>query len=447
MLYYELVEHPEDPKAWYKPIDHVEMRNWVALGEFLSKCPATMETSYGFDLVVLHSICDRLQLRRNTVYDLLVRFANPDAMIYSQIATIKHAGEKAQQTELEILGAYQSKLKEYSRLAIRLMPTEGSAFEDWDTMILKRVRGFLDMVICPRITASRSGVPLVATAASVRVLEETRDAIKLKFLYELMQQKREVPLSRYGMFLDASAIGLLSPDAIGVVESDMDQARSLQDPLLHLTAENQALRAQVASLLQEKDDMKNSYHTLERRFMKLNRDQRLTHTQQSKRRSYSSTELSCSSSNGKHFLLHSGSTRSRSWSLDTGGQLATDLDEKLHSPKHKRQHPEVLSWKYEDVFVALDSPTSPRIRLSDSANGELLKPTASQLPLPSCIHTFTSGPGRRSGMIFNADQMALLEAVRTSTPSPPDESDDLAMSVTPTLIRRQHSNLTECSSK
>jgi hypothetical protein len=389
MLYYELVELPEDPEAWYKPMDHIEMRDWVALGGFISKCPATMDTGSGFDLVVLHSICDRLQLRRNTVYDLLVRFANQDAMVYSQIATIKHAGGEAQQTELETLKAIQFKLKEYSRLATRLMPTEGSTFENWHAIILKRVRGFLDMVICPRITASHSGVPLVTIEASVRVPEETRDAINLKSLYEVMQQKRQVPLSRYGMFSDASAISLvrthsISPDAIGVSGSDMNQARSPQNHLLHLTAENRALRAQVASLLQEIDDIKNSYHTLGRRFINLDRDQQLTHTQQSKRRSYSSIESSCSSSktNGKHILLPSGNTLPRSWSLDTGRQLTADVDEKLHSPKHKRQHSDILSWKYEDVFVALDSPPSPHIRLLDPATGELLEPTSSQLPLP-----------------------------------------------------------------
>jgi len=32
ILYYEVVELPETPEAWYAPIDNMVMRGWVALG-------------------------------------------------------------------------------------------------------------------------------------------------------------------------------------------------------------------------------------------------------------------------------------------------------------------------------------------------------------------------------------------------------------------------------
>jgi hypothetical protein len=75
MLYYEVVELPEDPKAWYKWIGSMEMRGWISLGGFLAKSQEA-GPAHEFDLIVLDSICDRIGLSRPTVHTLLIRFAD-----------------------------------------------------------------------------------------------------------------------------------------------------------------------------------------------------------------------------------------------------------------------------------------------------------------------------------------------------------------------------------
>jgi hypothetical protein len=130
MLYYEVVELPTHPDVWYSPVDPVDMRGWVALGDFLSKVSIAMDTGYGFDIVVLDSICDRLELQRSTVHGLLMHFADPSKMAFSQIATLINTANQENLTEIEVLEITQSKLCEFSRLAVRLKPPEGSVHDD-----------------------------------------------------------------------------------------------------------------------------------------------------------------------------------------------------------------------------------------------------------------------------------------------------------------------------
>lgn len=100
---------------------------------------------------------------------------------------------------------------------------------------------------------------------------------------------------------------------------------------------------------------------------------------------------------------------------------------------HKRQRSEVLSWKYEDVFLALDQPR-PSARLSDPATGKLLGP-ASPDSVEVAEHTlsevlsravtFAAGAGRRSGMVFSKGQMEMSRAIREGTPrTSRDEEED-----------------------
>ena len=51
MLYHDVVELPEAPEAWYKWIGNVDMRGWIALGNFLAKLQEAGAT-YEFDLIV-----------------------------------------------------------------------------------------------------------------------------------------------------------------------------------------------------------------------------------------------------------------------------------------------------------------------------------------------------------------------------------------------------------
>lgn len=49
-LFYDVVTLPSSPSKWYKQIDSMEMRGWIALGDTLSK-----KGDFGFELVVLDS--------------------------------------------------------------------------------------------------------------------------------------------------------------------------------------------------------------------------------------------------------------------------------------------------------------------------------------------------------------------------------------------------------
>jgi hypothetical protein len=87
------------------------------------------------------------------------------------------------------------------------LPSKSTTFDNGHAIVLKRLCGFLKSVISLYIAAFRSSVPQVTVATSEQIPEETRNSIKLKFLYEVVQQKRRVPLTRYGMYADAIAFG------------------------------------------------------------------------------------------------------------------------------------------------------------------------------------------------------------------------------------------------
>jgi hypothetical protein len=66
----------------------MDMRGWTALGVYL---PETV--CYGWDLVVLDSICDRLHLRRQTIHECLVQLSNPQKMAHTRLATATLEGK------------------------------------------------------------------------------------------------------------------------------------------------------------------------------------------------------------------------------------------------------------------------------------------------------------------------------------------------------------------
>jgi hypothetical protein len=438
MLYHEIVELPVHPDVWYSLADSVHVPGWVALGDFLSKCSTTMDTSYGFDLVVLDSICDRLQLQRSTVHGFLIHFADPEKMAFSQIATLVNAANESDHTELELLDAIQAKLQELSRLAAHIKPTKGTIYDGWHAMILKRLQGFMNLVIGPRIANFRSGAPLITASTSEHLPKEVKDGIKLNYLYEVMQQKRLVPWSRYGIYQpELPTIGLItppssSPEVQNSSTPDLSDEELARKHAIHLMVEHRDLRAQVTALQLDNEKLQDSNKKLARKVATLGRIQPVTYVQSPAQKNRSSSvplhspSESTETTSNNYLEVPNAHTRPRSLSHDTGEKLAADLNEKLHISNNKRQRSKVLSWKYEDVFDALDSPPSPPIRLSHPATGELLQPSpTSDTQRRSRIVTYGLGAGRRSGIIFSPGEKDLLNAIRGSTPSPPlEEGDD-----------------------
>ncbi len=129
MLCYEVVQLPEGPEIWYSQVDNMEIRGWIALGEFLGKSQEA-GAGYGYDLIVLDSICDRMRIPRRIVHTLLIRFSHPDKMKYSILAS-----QEDDATTMVALEAAQSKLHDLYKLATRLKPQQGSRYEERPAII------------------------------------------------------------------------------------------------------------------------------------------------------------------------------------------------------------------------------------------------------------------------------------------------------------------------
>jgi hypothetical protein len=434
MLYHEVVELPDHPDIWYNLIDPVDMRGWIALGDFLLNFSTTMDTGYGFDIVVLDSICDRLELQRSTVHGLLMHFADPAKMAFSQIATFIDTANKEKLTEIEVLEIAQSKLREFNRLAARLTPTKASMYDEWHPVLLKRLYSLLHLVIAPRITSFRFGVPLLTAATSEELPQEVKDGIRLNYLFELIQRKRQVPLSRYGTHTASVSLGSTTPpssppDEHGNSLPNLDDTERVRSHAIWLVGRNQELCAQVASLQLNKENLQDSKENLQdsneklaRKVAVLGRVQQPTTYSQPPAEVGSRPHHTSSSDTDDHEqepnylqIPSSHNPRHRSLSQDTGPKLATELNQKLHMSNHIRQRSDILTWRYEDVFEPLDSPPSSPLRLSDPATGELLQPMTSSL---------AAGDGRCSGVAFSADQTELLRDIQDGTPSPPRDSSD-----------------------
>jgi len=270
MLFHDVVQLPESPESWYEPIEPMEMRGWIALGRYLA---TRDESGYGLDLIVLDSICDRININRKTVHAMLIQFANPAKMAYSHIAITFQDAETNGSTQLEALEAVHAKLRELQKLAVRLKPKEGSSFKSRHDMVLKRIPDFLHLVLGPRIKHRRSGAPLVTSTTSDQMPEEIRQGIKLNYMFEVMQQERTVPLARYGIYSN-SAISTPFTTNITLANdasSETDRAHILS--MDELMTENQTLQSQVADLQYRNDKLLASNEKLAQRISRLGRGQ------------------------------------------------------------------------------------------------------------------------------------------------------------------------------
>ncbi|KAF2654254.1 hypothetical protein K491DRAFT_484853 [Lophiostoma macrostomum CBS 122681] len=270
-LYYDIVKLPESPSQWYKPIDSMDMRGWIALGNFLST-----GTQYGLHLVVLDSICDRLQLEKRVLHECIQKVADPDKMRWTTLATVLHTAKQERKTELDGLELVKSNLWSLMRLANCLKPTLDSRLATWHTQIVQRLHNYIHAIVDPQITAVRGG-----TCGPLRISEaEERE---LMFFYEMMQQERHVPLVRYGIFPDSY---LTSSDSSSAASGDGHVVPALPDELLNhdceiersysaasLRAQNRLLRAKVMQLENEKWKLENSNIKLAKKAGRVTRGQ------------------------------------------------------------------------------------------------------------------------------------------------------------------------------
>jgi hypothetical protein len=189
-LYYDVVELPESPTIWYKAINSMEMRGWIALGRFLSKT-----TKHGLDSVVLDSICDPLRFSKTLIRDFLVRLADPTTMSSTLLSTVIKKASRIEHTEIDVLENVVFELNEVRILLSSLTPSVPSVFLAWQPKIAKQLKDFVEVVISCRLATLRKQprVPTGLTAEKER---------RLKYAFEAMQEERYVPLIRYGFVPD-----------------------------------------------------------------------------------------------------------------------------------------------------------------------------------------------------------------------------------------------------
>jgi hypothetical protein len=434
MLYYDVVELPDDPASWYKRISNMELRGCVALGDYLVKCAGAC-VSYGFELVVLDAICDRIRLPRPTVHALLIQFADPEKMKFSSIATTISTAQEDGLSALDTLDIVQVKLHELYKLVVNLKPQEGSRYDEWHGVLLNRIRGFLHLVIGPRIAHLRSGKPLVTAATSEQLPKEVKEGIKLNYLWEAMQEERVVPLSRYGIYQDTEPHSTppLASSSGGSGDGDAyEETERARNHAIHLMAQNADLRAQITVLEHEKAKLVDSNEKLARKVATLGTLQPMGYL-----RSPSSDQRPQSllprhiDEQPMTLQVPQQPQRPRSLSADTGSKLADSLSAKLDT--HKRQHSasDLLSHKYEDVFQALSS--SPTLRLSDPVTGREDTPVipvrnSSLLTSSPMTPVRRSSPlptrTRRSGMIFERGSLGYLSEIGGTPRIEEEEEED-----------------------
>ncbi|KAI4918712.1 hypothetical protein J4E90_003099 [Alternaria incomplexa] len=454
ILYYEVVELPESSKAWYAPIDNMDTRGWVALGEFLAKTQEAGD-GYGFDLIVLDSICDRIRLSRPIVHTLLIRFADPEKMKHSILAAAGSILPKHDATTMEALEAAQSKLEDLHKLASHLKPQKGSQYEPWQTIIQERLHAFLDMVVGPRIAHLHTGKPLTTVATSEQLPKEVAEGIRMNYLYEAMQQERHVPLERYGIRQghNKHEHQTLQSSSSPVNDNEVERSRN---HAIALMAENRELRSDIAVLLQDKERLIKANEKLAQKASKLGRLQPAGYIRSPPYDDWPEEISGKEKVDGEQPMATQAPLRpTRPRSVSTGDieALAAALEQGLNISTHHRQSSEILAQKYDDVFSSLHSSPLPTLRLSALP--------APLTPSPSLVNGSATRPmtlgdaprsGRRSGMIFDGDKMGHLAGGGTPTAEDSDgdgdEDEDRKRSggyvpVTPTPQGRKRFDLLE----
>ncbi|CAE7007631.1 hypothetical protein CFE70_001477 [Pyrenophora teres f. teres 0-1] len=382
MLYYDIAELADEPEAWYEPINGMEMRGWVALGSFLSKALKT-KTGYGFDLIVLDAICDRTRISRTLVHELLIKFADPDSMRYSTIATTTQKALLQGCTQLEVLEAVEAKLHELKKLVLNLHPQPNSRYDEWHAMVHKRIRGFLNLVVSPRIIALRSDHPIITATTNQDMSKEVQQGFQLAYFYETMQQEREVPLSRYGIHAD-SVYGSPSPSRPLGGDEETERARR---HAIHLMAENHKLRSTIAGLEQDKAELIDSNDKLAQRIGTLSRGQPADYyhftsptspfyTAQSAMPPIHPVPNITVSEEPQDLQITPAPSHTRPRSISAGAtptSSTSSLVPPLNNYTHKRHSSSTASSvrNYDEVFSGLKDSSLPELRLMNPGSDEV----------------------------------------------------------------------------
>ncbi|KAI8940671.1 hypothetical protein NX059_001940 [Plenodomus lindquistii] len=380
MLYYDAVDLPESPESWYSETDRVEMRGWVALGEHLT---TRDETGYGFDLIVLDSICDRAGLDRKLVQKLLVQFADPQKMVYSQVALAVHGAKAEHSSLLSALEHVKVKLHELYKLCIHLKPTNGSVFQAHHTATEQRLRGYLHLVIGPRVKAVRSGTLIITAATSEHINDEVLAGIKLNYYFEAMQQPRVVPYARYDIPPQSPKSPLDFP-ASGYIGLELEHARKTA---LKLTEANQALRQQMADLQHRNEILVASNEKLALKVSKLGRMQppEYVHIRQPSSAGNWIAENSAAAAHGQETPLAIAAPQDTPYCPQTPS----------HKPSLSQEciEPVNLTDKYGEIFegLTIESPSAFRLADLDKDPERHFRQSSS---------TTTTGAGRRRGSAF-----------------------------------------------
>lgn len=188
-LEHDLVEPPKSPSQWFNPIPEVEVRGWIALGQFLST-----GAPYGLNLVVFTSCCDRMYLDKNTVHNILVRLSDPAKVAWSQLSATIQEAQQARITETEMLQLVRSKILSLRALAMSLKPAEGSKAAEVQVNVLSRVKEFINYVVDPRL--DELGALYSPLLHQGDILEKRRE---MSYWFEVMQRPREVPAAFYNV--------------------------------------------------------------------------------------------------------------------------------------------------------------------------------------------------------------------------------------------------------
>jgi hypothetical protein len=107
----------------------------------------------------------------------------------------------------------QTKLHKLHLVAPRIKATLSSKFDTWRVEIEKRLRSYLNEVVAVRTGHHSSGTSLMEQGTFTHASKDLQTAIHLNYLYEAIQQERQIPLLCYDHF-PASLKAFTPPDSV-----------------------------------------------------------------------------------------------------------------------------------------------------------------------------------------------------------------------------------------
>ncbi|KAH7122760.1 hypothetical protein B0J11DRAFT_347420 [Dendryphion nanum] len=256
ILFYDISKYPPSPSRRYNHIHSKEVRGWIALGQYLASV-----THGDLVFVHLHGICEQLELSPSLVYELLVRLGDPHKMGSSLFTSIIRQANLSTITELAFLRFVQEALLSLQSLIKGLKPTAMS--DMWvptQTFAAKSLAEFIAVIVDTKL-AALEGVE----AHKIDFSEE--EEAKIRFNFEVMRKKRQVPLDRDGIYPNSTLSPSISTRSSHEVQSPItppiisqttvDQAVHLEESFssFFLMNEIRSLRSQIRIMQDKKQGM------------------------------------------------------------------------------------------------------------------------------------------------------------------------------------------------